>query len=160
MQTGKQLSVILVNKPGRLAAMLAALNKEKVKLKALCVMDSGERGHIRFVPEDPAAAMQILDRNSFRYEAADVLLTEIPNQSGGFRKVCERLAAEHLNIDYAYCAFGAETGSKGGGLAVIRVNDLAKAQRVLSENGIPAKRKLPVRRPTTARRKAARVGAE
>ena len=30
MQTAKQLSVTLVNKPGRLAAMLTALNKEKV----------------------------------------------------------------------------------------------------------------------------------
>ena len=46
MQTAKQLSVSLVNKPGRLAAMLAALNKGKVALKALVVMDSGDRGTV------------------------------------------------------------------------------------------------------------------
>ena len=35
MQTSKQLSVTLVNKPGRLATMLGALTKEKVGLRAL-----------------------------------------------------------------------------------------------------------------------------
>ena len=44
MQTAKQLSVSLVNKPGRLAAMMTALGKEKVDFLALSVMDSGERG--------------------------------------------------------------------------------------------------------------------
>jgi len=52
MQTAKQLSVSLVNKPGRLADMLAALSKGKVNFRALTVMDSGERGTVRFVHDD------------------------------------------------------------------------------------------------------------
>jgi len=152
MHTAKQLSVTLVNKPGRLAAMLAALSKEKVNFRALVVMDSGDRGKIRFVPDNFEAAIEVLDKNNIRYEASDVLLVEVPRQPGSFRKICERLAAEHLNIDYAYCALGAETGTKGAALAVIRVNDLTKAQRVLSErNGTAKPRKLPVRRPVHAR---------
>jgi hypothetical protein len=155
MQTAKQLSVTLVNKPGRLASMLTALSKEKVGFRALAVMDSADRGTVRFVPEDFAFAAEILTRNNIRFETADVLLAEIPNQAGGFRKVCERLAAEHLNIDYAYCAFGAERGSRGGGLAVIRVNDLAKAQKILGESAGAAKRKASLRRPAHTRKKAA-----
>jgi len=155
MQTAKQLSVTLVNKPGRLASMLTALSKEKVGFRALAVMDSADRGTVRFVPEDFAFAAEILTRNNIRFETADVLLAEIPNQAGGFRKVCERLAAEHLNIDYAYCAFGAERGFRGGGLAVIRVNDLAKAQKVLADNAGAAKRKSALRRPVRTRKKAA-----
>ncbi len=154
MQTAKQLSVMLVNKPGRLASMLTALSKEKVGFRALAVMDSADRGTVRFVPEDFAFAAEILTRNNIRYETADVLLAEIPNQAGGFRKVCERLAAEHLNIDYAYCAFGAKTGSRGG-LAVIRVNDLAKAQKILGESAGAAKRKPSLRRSVHMRKKAA-----
>ncbi|HIQ21766.1 MAG TPA: amino acid-binding protein, partial [Planctomycetes bacterium] len=139
MRTAKQLSVSLVNKPGRLAAMLAALNKGKVSFRALVVMDSGDRGKVRFVPDDFAAATQVLEKANIRYETADVLLVEVPNQPGAFRKVCERLAADHLNIDYAYSALGSQSGSKAG-LAVIKVNDLAKAQRVLSENGSVTRR--------------------
>jgi hypothetical protein len=118
-------------------------------------MDSADRGTVRFVPEDFAFAAEILTRSNIRFETADVLLAEIPNQAGGFRKVCERLAAEHLNIDYAYCAFGAERGSKGGGLAVIRVNDLAKAQRILGDSAGAIRRKPSLRRPVHTRKKAA-----
>jgi len=150
MQTAKQLSVSLANKPGRLAAMLAALSKSKVNLRALSVMDSGDRGTVRFVPNNMDEAIGVLEKLNVRFDQADVLLVEVPGQPGAFRKICERLAADHLNIDYAYCSFGAENGAKGGGLAVVKVNDLAKAQRVLSENGA-SRRKQPGRRPVHVR---------
>ena len=150
MQTAKQLSVSLVNKPGRLADMLAALNREKVNFRALAVMDTGDRGTVRFVPTDSEVAKSVLEKNSFRYEATDVLLVEIPSQPGGFRKICEKLAAEHLNIDYAYCSFNGGGKLKGGVLAIIKVNDLAKAQRVLAENGT-ARKQRAFRRPVLTR---------
>jgi hypothetical protein len=150
MQTAKQLSVSLVNKPGRLADMLAALNREKVDFKALAVMDSGERGSIRFVPDNFEAAVSVLEKMNVRFDATDVLLVEMPGQPGGFRNICEKLAAEHLNIDYAYCSFNGGGKLKGGVSAVIKVNDLAKAQRRLSENGT-ARKKMPFRRPVLAR---------
>jgi hypothetical protein len=150
MQMAKQLSVSLINKPGRLADMLAALSKGKVNFRALAVMDSGERGSVRFVPDDFAAAASVLEKINVRCDTTDVLLVEIPSQPGGFRKICEKLAAEHLNIDYAYCSFNGGGKLKGGVLAVIKVNDLAKAQRLLSENGT-ARKKMPFRRPVLTR---------
>ena len=151
MQTAKQLSVKLVNKPGRLADMLAALAKEKVSFRALAVMDSGMRGTVRFVPDDPKAAKQVLAAISVDAETEDVLLADVPSQAGAFRKICERLAEEHLNIDYAYCSFQTPGRGKSGVLAVIKVNDLAKAQRVLSENGTAARGRLLVRRSVASR---------
>jgi hypothetical protein len=150
MQTAKQLSVSLVNKPGRLADMLTALAKEKVNFQALTVMDSGGRGTVRFVPEDMNTAVEVLDNLNIPYDSTDVLLADIPNQPGGFRRICERLASEHLNIDYAYCSFNCSKKAKGGVLAVIKVNDLAKAQRLLSENGSTGRRRPPMRRPVKA----------
>lgn len=152
MRTAKQLSVSLVNKPGRLASMLSALAKKKVKFLALCVMDSGSRGTVRFIPDNTEAAVEVLQELNVPFEQSEVLVVEVGAQPGAFRRVCERLAAEHLNIDYAYCSFGGELGTRSGGLAVIRVNDLAKAQRVLSDNGKVARRRtqLPVvKRPRT-----------
>ncbi len=150
MQTSKQLSVTLVNKPGRLADVLSALNKEKVNCVALSVMNAGERGTLRMVPDDFKAATEVLDRINARYEVADVLLVTIPYQQGAFSKVCERLALEHLNIDYAYCSFGMEEGSKGKALAVFRLNDLAKAHVRLDHQRHFAAQ-LPRRRPVYSR---------
>lgn len=148
METAKQLSVMLVNKPGRLASMLAALSKGKVGFRALSVMDSGDRGTIRFVPDDFDAATKVLKQINASYDSTNVLLVEIAPQPGAFRKICERLAADHLNIDYAYCSFYSESGAKGGPMAVFKVNNLAKAKTVLSENGsMSASRRKPGRRP-------------
>jgi hypothetical protein len=114
-------------------------------------MDSGDRGTLRFVPEDCEHAVDSLQKMNVRFDAAEVLLVEVPRQPGAFRNICEKLAADHLNIDYAYCSFSLR-GTKGGVLAVIRVNDLAKAQRILSENGATTKlRRSPGRRPVYAR---------
>ncbi len=150
MQMAKQLSVSLVNKPGRLADMLMALSKGKVNFLALAVMDSGERGTVRFVPDDVQVAVSVLEKINIRCDVTDVLLVEIPSQPGGFRRVCEKLAAEHLNIDYAYCSFNAGGKLKGSVSAIIKVNDLAKAQRMLSVNGT-ARKKMPFRRPVLSR---------
>jgi hypothetical protein len=151
MQTAKQLSVRLVNKPGRLASMLEALHKEKVDFRALSVMDSGDRGTVRFVPDDLEAAARVLDKSNIRYDVADVLLVDVPRQPGAFRDLCARLAAEHLNIDYAYSSFASQTGTKGAGLAVVKVNNLAKAQKILSDNNHARRKKAPpVRRPRAA----------
>lgn len=151
MEIAKQLSVRLVNKPGRLSALLASLQKGKVELQALAVMDSGERGTIRFVPDDPQAAIEVLAAASMEYDQTDVLLVEFPSQPGAFARMCDRLASEHLNIDYAYNSFGSKNG---GAMAVIRVNNLVKAQRVLSDHNVSAARKAkttPGRRPVHAR---------
>jgi hypothetical protein len=147
MQTVKQLSISLVNKPGRLADMLTAMSKEKVNFQALCVMDSGGRGMVRFVPDDVESAIAVLDQMNVRYEINDVLLADLPNQSGGFRHFCERLAIEHLNIDYAYCSFNGSGKTKGGVSAVIKVNDLAKAQRILGVSVNGRHKRLAMRRP-------------
>jgi len=149
METVKQLSVSLANKPGRLANLLMTLNKEKVGFRALSVMDSGERGTVRFVPDDLDAAIAVLDKANLRYDKSEVLLVEVPKQAGGFGKICERLASEHLNLDYAYSSFN-DGRAKGGPLAVIKLNDLAKAQRVLRGNGTSERRR-PGRRPVHAR---------
>ncbi len=151
MRISKQLSVLLVNKPGRLANVLSALSKEKVHCLAMSVMDAGASGTLRIVPDNLDAATKVLERQNIRFEVADVLLAPIPAQNGALSRVCERLAAEHMNIDYVYCALGSQNKSKGGAMVVIKVNDLAKAGRVLSETGGATRRRLPGRRPVHAR---------
>ena len=148
----RQAPAPLINNPGRLANVLSALTKEKVNLLAVAVMDSGERSKLRFIPDDPTLAASALETINVPFETTDVLLVEMANQPGSFNRVCERLAAEHLNIDYAYTSVAGGKGKGGGPLAVIKVNNLAKAQKILVENGGPRTRsKRPGRRPVHAR---------
>ena len=149
MQIAKQFSVGAVNKPGRLGLVLEALRKEKVELVGLAIMDTSGRHALRFVPNDPQLASSALETVNVDFSTHDVLLVELPNQPGAYPHLCERLAAGHLEMDYSYVA---TRGSHRGGTAIVKVNDLAKAQRVLSEpNQNGHTKKLPRRRPLGAR---------
>jgi len=153
MQTAKQISVSLVNKPGHLSSVLNALSDAKVNLLALVVMESRDRGRLRLIPDDISEAEAALSAANIRFDTTDVLMVDLPHQPGAFAHVCQRLADEHLNVDYAYCSATAlKPSARGGACAVIRVNNLAKAQQVLSSPGKNGRRtSRPRRRPAKIR---------
>lgn len=152
MRIAKQLSVPLVNKPGRLAAVLDGLAKEKAHFLAFSVMDTGAQATLRMVPEDPQVATGALQTIGVEFDEDDVLLVDVNSRRGGMQKICRRLAEEHLNIDYTYGSLGA-SGGKTNTMVVIRVNNLSKAQRILDTAGANGDRpkKRPGRRPNFAR---------
>jgi hypothetical protein len=129
METTKQVSVFLENKPGRLANVLSALAREKVNITALTVMDSHEHSVLRMVTNDLAKTLQVLNGLGTRHAEADVLVVELRNQPGALAHVCELLGAEHINIEYAYCSAG---GRNGKALGVFKVSNTDKAMKVLS----------------------------
>jgi hypothetical protein len=131
MQTRKQVTVFLENKPGRLAQVLAKLAASKINIIALTVMDRHEHGVLRLVTEDEAATSATLRAMNAHFTESDVLAVELKNQPGALAHVCERLAGEHVTIDYAYCSSGGRNGKVFG---IFKVSNLEKAQRLLSEN--------------------------
>src|SRR5436309_1748901 len=106
VETTKQITVFLENKPGRLANVLSALAHEKVNITALSVMDKHEHSVLRLVTDDAAKTAQIIQGINTPFTEAEVLAVELRNQPGALAHVCEILAGEHINIDYAYCSSG------------------------------------------------------
>jgi len=128
METTKQVSVFLENKPGRLAQVLLALAREKVNVVALTIMDSHEHSVLRLVTNDLPKTLQVLDGLNAQHTQSDVLVVDLRNQPGALARVCEQLATEHVNIDYAYCSSGGRNGKVVG---IFKVSNIEKALRVL-----------------------------
>ena len=130
MTVRTQFSIFLINQPGVLAGVTAALARAKVNVVALTVMDSMEHGVLRVICDDAPGARKVLGKAHDRWTETDVLVVELSNEPGAFSHVAEQLATEHINISYAYC-----TGGAGGGrtTAVFKVADLGKAQKVLTK---------------------------
>lgn len=141
METAKQVSVFLENKPGRLANVLSALAKEKVNVTALTVMDSHEHSVLRVVTGNPAKTLDVLKGLNMRHAEADVILVELRNQPGALAHVCEQLAGEHINIDYCYVSSG---GRNGRVLGIFKVANMEKAMKVIG--GATNGKKKPERR--------------
>lgn len=143
METTRQVSVFLENKPGRLANVLSALASEKINVTALTVMDSHESSVLRLVSGDLAKTVQVLKVLGTPFAETDVLLVELRNQPGALAHMCEQLASEHINIDYCYISSG---GRNGRVMGVFKVANNEKAMRVLGGTNNTAKKRLE-RRP-------------
>ena len=147
MPNGNQISVFLENKPGRLANVLSALAREKVNLNAMTVMASHETGVLRFISDDVAKARTVLKNLGTRFSEADVVLLELRNQPGAMAHVCETLAGQHINVEYAYSGPG---GRNGKSIGVFKVSNTEKAARVLASSPNNSRRRMG-RRPMHTR---------
>jgi hypothetical protein len=127
-----QFSVFLVNKPGVLAQVTAALAEEKVNLVAMTLVDSQEHGVLRLVGEEPKIARAVLAKLNLPMTETEVLCVDLPNQTGALAEVATVLGKNHININYAYCTSGAPGGRTTG---VFKTGDQAKAEHLLGKGG-------------------------
>jgi hypothetical protein len=130
VQARKQITVFLENKPGRLAKVLSELARNKINIVALSVMDHQEHGVLRLVTDDQAASTKVIHDLNSPFRESEVLEVELKNQPGALAHVCEKLAEEHINIEYAYCSSG---GRNGKVMGIFKVANVEKAIRALSE---------------------------
>lgn len=150
MNLTKQLSVFLENKPGRLSTVCAAFAKAKLSIQALTVMDSKEHSVLRVVVDEVSKAEKVLTSLSLPFSTADVVLVELKHQPGAIANICEKLAADHVNIDYMYCSSGNKNGKT---LAIMKATPIEKVKSVLEAGGTKTsngkattKRRAPVRK--------------
>jgi len=130
MQIETQFSVFLVNKPGVLAQVLGELAKAKVNIVAMTMADTTEHGVLRLIVDNPPGARQVMKRLSIPVTETEVLAVDIPNRPGAIADICQRLAAEHINISYAYATTGAAGGKT---MVIVKVADMTKAKGVLQQ---------------------------
>jgi hypothetical protein len=131
VRTLTQFSVFLVNKPGVLAQVTAALAQEKINLVAMTLVDSQEHGVLRMVAEAADAARKVLTKLNLPLTETDVLCVDLPNRPGALADVATLLGKNHININYAYVTSGAPGGRTSG---VFKVADPAKALHVLKKS--------------------------
>jgi hypothetical protein len=146
METTKQVSIFLENKPGRLGNVLSALAREKINVTALTVMDSREHSVLRMVTNDTAKTILVLRQLGTPHTETDVVLIELRNQPGALAHVCETFAAEHINIDYCYASSGGKNGRVFG---IFKVSNTDRARQLF---GTSANSKRPQRRPLRDKR--------
>ena len=137
MQVQTQFSVFLINKPGILAGVTDALAKAKINIIALALMDAGEHGTLRIVCDDAEKTRKVLGQAHDRWTESEVLVLELENRPGAFARISAQLAAEHVNISYAYCTGGAAGGRT---TAVFKLADMGKAQKVIQAGQKPKRK--------------------
>jgi hypothetical protein len=129
MEITTQLALFLANKPGTLAAVCDALAAEKINIFGLTISDTVDHAVVRMVVSDYKRALSIFEEHGTLVLENEVLMLEHDNKPGTLSKIAKKLAAENVNIEYAYLAT-APTAEKG--VLIFRPNNLRKAFEILS----------------------------
>ncbi len=129
----KQLSIFVENKFGRLEAIIDALGKSGVNLRALSIADTTDFGILRVIVDDTDKAKKALDDIGVIAKATDVIAVYIDDKTGGLAKVLGYLTEEKISVEYMY-AFLARDTSRA--LMVLKADDEASAERVLTLKGV------------------------
>lgn len=148
MEFVHEVTAYLENKPGRLAKICSALAHEKVNIQALSVMDTPDRSVLRLVTDDLAPTRKALTALGTECVVREVLAVELEDRPGALARVLETLAAEHINIEYAYVAPGAGPGKS---LGVFHTSNPKRALKILTETASPGHDRGGDRRPLHTR---------
>jgi len=125
----KQVSVFIENQPGRLTAMLEALEKDGADIRALLISDTADFGIVRMILSDAAKGAETLRQAGFTTRQDWILSAEIPDRPGGlFKTVAEPLAKAGINVKYLYFYIEAAAGKS---MVVVKTDDIEKAEKVL-----------------------------
>jgi hypothetical protein len=148
MEFVREITAFLENKPGRLAKICSALAHEKIDLRALSVMDDNGRSVLRLVTDQIEATGKALTALGTEHSTTEVLAVEMENRPGALAKVLERLAEEHINIEYAYLAASASPGKSTG---IFHTSNPKRAQQILADSSGNGAGHSPQRRPLHSR---------
>ena len=125
----RQVSVFLENQPGRLVAMLEAIERDRVSIRAISISDTADFGIVRMILSDAGEGVEALRKAGFVTRLDWILSTEMPNVPGGLlRDVAEPLAKAGINIKYLY-AYTESASDKA--TVVLKPDNLEKAEKVL-----------------------------
>ncbi len=129
----KQLSIFIENKEGTLVTITDALAKAEVDIRAMSVADTQDFGILRLIVTDIDKAKAALEENNCFVSITNVVGVAISDQPGSLAKVARILKENDINIEYMYAFI---TVSKKYAYVVLRVEDNAAAEKILTDNGI------------------------
>lgn len=121
----REFSVRLANKPGELARLTEALNKDGINIRTISTEPKAEV--VRIVTADPEKTKQSLSRAKMEFSERNLLVAKLDDKPGELARVSRILAKEGINIDAAYML-----GMDGRRVQVaLAVSDENKAKNIL-----------------------------
>lgn len=117
----KDLTVVLEDRPGTLAAMGEALGKAGVNIEGICGFPAGGKGTMHVLVEDAGAARRALQQAGLQVTGEqDVLVTTLEDKPGAMGAALRKIANAGVNVTLVYLATRTRV--------VIGASDLAKAR--------------------------------
>lgn len=123
-----QISVFLESRAGHLERILDAFEFANVNVRGFSASDTGDYGIVRFVVDDPDAAMDVLTDRGAACVRSEVLCLKLADIPGEFARIVGVLAKVGINIAYCYSLIST--------YIVISVEDVPAAEQLLAQEPV------------------------
>lgn len=125
----RQISVLLRNEPGAMAAVLEILEKNSINLRALNLSDSTEFcGILRIIVKEPDKTEKLLVDSGYIVKNDPILTTVLDDHPGSLFEKMRMLSDAGINIEYTY-AFASSDDS--GARVVLKADKPELADKIL-----------------------------
>lgn len=124
----QQISVFLESRPGHLRRVLDAFVEAEVSVRGYSASDTGDYGIVRFVVDDPARALQVLENMGAAATITEVLCLRLDDKPGELARVMGIMADCGINVIYSYSLIST--------FIVLSVKDLARAEKLLTNEPV------------------------
>ena len=117
----KDLTVVLVNRPGTLADAAEALGRAGINIDGVCGFPSGNEGIMHVLVEDAAGARDALTAAGLEVrEERDVVVASVEDRPGTGGELLRRVADAGANVDLLYLAMDGRLVLSGGDVSAIQ----------------------------------------
>jgi hypothetical protein len=117
----KDLTVVLENRPGKMAEMGEALGKAGINVEGMCGAAAEGNASVHILVQDSAGARHALEASGIKVSRErEVLVLQIEDRPGALGAVARKIASAGVNIDLVYLA--------SGNRLVIGADDLSTAR--------------------------------
>jgi hypothetical protein len=117
----KDLTVVLVNRPGTLADAGEALGRAGINIGGVCGFPSGTEGIMHVLVEDAPGARDALTAAGLEVrDERDVVVTSVEDQPGAGGALLRRVAEAGANVDLIYLTTDGRLVLSGGDVPAIQ----------------------------------------
>lgn len=123
-----QINVFIQSQPGHMARILDLFEGAGVNVRGFSAADTGDYGIVRFVVDDPEAALDVLKSNESACSKSEVLCAKLEDTPGELARVLGIFAKCGINVRYCYSMIST--------YIVVSVKDLDEAERLLENEPV------------------------
>ena len=128
----QQVSVFLESQRGRLAPVVKHLGERGVNLRALMLAETDRFGILRFIADDPQAALEAVQELGNTARLSDVVGVEVPDHPGALGDLLAVFEDTNVSIEYLYAELA---GPGENALLILKLEPVQDALALLESAG-------------------------
>lgn len=123
-----QISVFVESKPGHMVRILGLFKEAGVNVRGYDASDTGDYGIVRFIVDDPDAALDVLRDHGAAVKPSEVLCVKLHDAPGELARVFEVISECGINVTYSYSLIKT--------YIALSVDDIEQAERLLESQPV------------------------